>query len=148
MASLFDNTSNKIERTMLNGPDMAMFAEVGKSWVVSKAQRYIKARDQDGVMRVYLNGCTPMRGVMNNQDPLHRVNYKCQKGKSRRMWENCDGTNVPTVSSNVKHIWNCSDYTRFRKGKEYLKMLNMRRYRGQIDHPVDISDSVMSYYNH
>ena len=136
-----DSTSNNISRTMLTGSDMAMFAEVSKSWVVSKAQRYLKAKDSSGVLKVYRNGCTPFRGVMNNQDPLNRQHYKCQSGTKKRWYETCDGTNVPTVSSNVKHIWTGEDYVRFRKGKEYLRMQNQRRYN-RLANPIDISDAV------
>lgn len=138
-----DSTSNSMSNTMLTGADMAMFSEVGKSWVLSKAQPYLKATDVNGVLRIYRNGCTPFRGVMNNQDPLHRVNYKCEIGKKRKWYELCDGTNVPTVSGNVKHIWIGSEYVRFRKGKEYLKMLNQRRYN-RLDNPIDVSKGTFS----
>lgn len=139
----FDNTSNSIERTILTGDDMAVFAQVSKSWVLPKAQKYLKAYDNQGVLRYYRNGCTPFRGVMNNQDPLHRKDYKCQSGRKKKWYELCDGTNVPTVSGNVKHVWTGSEYVRFRKGKEYLLMQNKRRYN-KIDHPIDISDGILT----
>lgn len=126
---------------------MAVFAQVTKSWVHSKAQKFIKARDSNGVMRVYQNGCTPFRGVMNNQDPLHRVDYKCDGKKYRKRWyEICDGTNVPTVSGNVKHVWTGGEYVRFRKGKEYLRMQNMRRH-GKIEHPIDTENLPITHPN-
>jgi hypothetical protein len=77
---------------------------------------------------------TPFRAVMNAGDPLSRTNYACGgtpiqansnpntsglSGLGRLFGgisnRDCDKTNVPPSTTNVKYVYDGSDYTRFKK---------------------------------
>jgi hypothetical protein len=70
---------------------------------------------------------TPFRAIMNSGDYLGRVQYSCggpnptsaskpgMKSNIGTMWSNCDSTEVPASSCNVRFVADSSDYTKFRK---------------------------------
>ena len=77
----------------------------------------------DGYQRV----TTPFRAVNNSGDFLGRVNYICggpnQVNASYPGWKSrigsiisqCDGTNIPSSTCNVKFVADSSDYSRFKR---------------------------------
>ena len=128
------NPARSLFQNRRHGDEMNNRRIVSRSWNMKLAQRYIKATGKDGVTRVFLNGVTPFRGVMNNQDPLHRQHYQCDS----RTGKGCDGTGVPTVSGNTKQTWCHADYIRYKKGLSFLKEKNYDAY-GTMDHPDPVS---------
>jgi len=70
---------------------------------------------------------TPFRAVNNSGDFLGRVNYICggpnQVNASYPGWKSrigsilsqCDGTNIPSSTCNVKFVADSSDYSRFKR---------------------------------
>jgi hypothetical protein len=77
---------------------------------------------------------TPFRAVNNAGDFLARQNYSCggpaplNKNKPGyrigTMFNNCDNTNVPASSCNVKYVYDSSDYMRFKKQMAFNKNYN------------------------
>ena len=54
-------------------------------------------------------------------------------GKGRRfgsMIDNCDGTNIPSSTCNVKWVADSSDYTKFRKQQAYNRNYNDLTFGG------------------
>lgn len=70
---------------------------------------------------------TPFRAVTNSGDFLGRIHYSCGgpnptnadrpgwKSRIRNMFSNCDGTNIPASSTNVRFVADSSDYSKFKK---------------------------------
>jgi hypothetical protein len=70
---------------------------------------------------------TPFRAINNSGDFLSRVNYQCggpnptnvdrykRKNNIGSMFNNCDGSNVPASSCNVKFVADSSDYVTYKK---------------------------------
>lgn len=93
-----------------------------------------------------VNGYKPrigsFRAVNNAGDYLGRVHYSCggpnptssrKAGLQRRigsMWSNCDGTNVPPSTCNVKYVYDSSDYIKFKKQRAYNVNYNDVAYGG------------------
>lgn len=80
---------------------------------------------------------TPFRAVNNAGDLLSRQDYSCggscQTFQSRpglkglrfgSVQSNCDGTNIPPASCNVKYVYDSSDYTKYRKQKNIIVNYN------------------------
>lgn len=89
---------------------------------------------------------TPFRAVMNAGDYLSREHYSCggpnmigsgppgtlvltskDGGQSKSQ---CDGTNIPPSTCNVKYVYDGSDYTRFRKEQAKNRNRNDYTYGG------------------
>jgi len=83
-----------------------------------------------GTYNNYARVTTPFRAVNNAGDFLSRKNYKCggptPMSKCSIGWcgskiflgsqiDNCDGTGVPASSTNVKYVYDSSDYSTFRR---------------------------------
>ena len=80
-----------------------------------------------GNVNGYNRVTTPFRAVNNSGDFLGRVNYVCggpnQVNASYPGWKNrigsilsqCDGTNIPSSTCNVKFVADSSDYSRFKR---------------------------------
>jgi len=79
---------------------------------------------------------TPFRAVNNMGDFLARRNYICggpnQVNADRPGWKghigsiisNCDNTNIPSSTCNVKFVADSSDYTTYRKQRACVKNYN------------------------
>jgi hypothetical protein len=85
---------------------------------------------------------TPFRAVNNSGDFLGRVNYVCggpnQVNASYPGWKsrigsiisNCDNTNIPSSTCNVKFVADSSDYTRFKHQNAYNHTYNDKKFGG------------------
>jgi len=89
-----------------------------------------------GTYNGYKSATTPFRAVNNSGDFLSRANYSCggsnQVNADKPGWkgiigsipQNCDGTNVPASTCNVKFVADSSDYTTYRKQKAFNQNYN------------------------
>uniref|UniRef100_A0A6C0BTW1 Uncharacterized protein n=1 Tax=viral metagenome TaxID=1070528 RepID=A0A6C0BTW1_9ZZZZ len=86
------------------------------------------------------------RNLMNAGDPLSRKNYTCggpnplsnlpsvkqnvslYRGGVKST--DCDGTNIPSASCNVKYVYDSSNFTRFRKETAINKSYNDTSFSG------------------
>lgn len=136
-----ERTQNNFRARALNelrGPDMALRAEVSKSWNVAFAQPFVS--NAEGT--VYSNLATPFRGMMNNADIRARRNYRCANpGRRSRYSTNCDGSGIPTVSGNPQQYWRSSDYTHYLRGRQMLLARNQEAYGQHTHNPVSISSA-------
>jgi len=79
---------------------------------------------------------TPFRAVTNSGDFLSRTNYTCggpnpannthvgYKISLGGIINNCDGTNVPSTSGNVKYVPDSSEYTKYRRQRAFNQNYN------------------------
>ena len=79
---------------------------------------------------------TPFRAVTNSGDFLSRTNYICggpnpannthvgYKISLGGIVSNCDGTNVPSSSGNVKYVPDSSEYTKYRRQRAFNQNYN------------------------
>jgi len=90
-----------------------------------------------GSFNGYRRQIGPFRAVMNSGDFLSRPNYICggpnpqnntHAGANRislgGIISICDGTNIPSSSTNVKFVPDSSDYTKFRRQSALSKNYN------------------------
>ena len=80
-----------------------------------------------GNVNGYNRVITPFRAVNNSGDFLGRVNYICGgsnqvnatypgwKSRIGSILSQCDGTNIPSSTCNVKFVADSSDYSRFKR---------------------------------
>jgi len=80
-----------------------------------------------GTINGYQRVTTPFRAVNNSGDFLGRVNYICGgpnqvnadypgwKSRIGSIISQCDGTNIPSSTCNVKFVADSSDYSRFKR---------------------------------
>lgn len=80
-----------------------------------------------GNVNGYERVTTPFRAVNNSGDFLSRVNYICGgpnqvnasypgwKGRIGSIISQCDNTNIPSSTCNVKFVADSSDYSRFKR---------------------------------
>ena len=106
---------------------------VVKSWNTAYARGLV-----NGKQRV----TTPFRAVNNSGDYLGRVNYSCGgpngesadkpgwKSRIRNMLSNCDGTGIPSSSTNVKFVADSSDYAKFRRNRAINLVYNDSTFGG------------------
>lgn len=85
---------------------------------------------------------TPFRAVNNSGDFLSRVNYRCggpnptnadrykRKNNIGSMFQNCDGSNIPASSCNVKFVADSSDYVTYRKQRAINQNYNDSSFGG------------------
>lgn len=85
---------------------------------------------------------TPFRAVNNSGDFLGRVNYVCggpnQVNASYPGWKSrigsiisqCDGTNIPSSTCNVKFVADSSDYTKFKHQQANNHTYNDNKFGG------------------
>jgi hypothetical protein len=90
----------------------------------------------------YKRVITPFRAVNNSGDFLGRVNYSCggpnptNAGKPgrgrliRSIPQNCDTTNVPASSCNVRFVADSSDYVTFKRQQAMNRTYNDLGYGG------------------
>jgi hypothetical protein len=88
---------------------------------------------------------TPFRAINNSGDFLSRVNYRCggpnptnpdrhkRKSNIGSMFQNCDGSNIPVSSCNVKFVADSSDYITYRKQRAINQNYNDSTFGGD-DH--------------
>lgn len=86
------------------------------------------------------------RAVNNCGDFLSRKQYNCggsepsntyKTGLSRRfgnMFQNCDGTNIPPSSCNVKYVPDSSDYITYKKQRSVNRLYNDSTFGGDESH--------------
>lgn len=87
----------------------------------------------------YQSKCTPFRAVTNSGDLLSRKYYSCggscQTFQSRpnmrglkkgfgHIQNDCDGTNIPPASCNVKYVYDSSNYITYKKQSAIAKNYN------------------------
>jgi hypothetical protein len=101
--------------------------ELVKAWNTSYAT---------GKVNGYKRIITPFRAVTNTGDFLSRTNYTCggpnpanntktgYKISLGGIINNCDNTNVPSSSCNVKFVPDSSDYTKYRRQKAVNQNFN------------------------
>lgn len=92
---------------------------------------------------------TPFRAVKNLGDFLERKNYSCggpnpvTPDRHKRphnigsMWKNCDSSDVPASSCNVKFVSDSSDYVRFKKEKAINQTYNDYSFGGDNNGSYD-----------
>jgi hypothetical protein len=85
---------------------------------------------------------TPFRAINNSGDFLGRVNYVCggpnQVNASRpgrksiigSIISQCDNTNIPSSTCNVKFVADSSDYTRFKHQQAFNRTYNDNKMGG------------------
>jgi len=86
---------------------------------------------------------TPFRAVTNTGDFLSRANYACggpnpannthagaYKISLGGIMNNCDGTNIPAKSGNVKFVPDSSDYTKFKRQSAFNQNYNDLKHGG------------------
>lgn len=85
---------------------------------------------------------TPFRAVNNSGDFLSRIQYSCGgpnptnaskpgwKSRIRNMFNNCDSSNVPASSCNVKFVADSSDYSKFKKYRAINQLYNDSTFGG------------------
>ena len=89
---------------------------------------------------------TPFRAVNNLGDYLGRVQYSCggpnptnatrpgYATRIRNMFQNCDASEIPASSCNVKFVADSSDYTRFKRQRAYNLTYNDNKFGGDEHH--------------
>lgn len=89
---------------------------------------------------------TPFRAVNNSGDFLGRVDYTCGgpnqtnadkpgwKNRIRNMINNCDGTGIPSSTTNVKFVADSSDYAKFKKQRAINLNYNDSKFGGDKNH--------------
>lgn len=89
---------------------------------------------------------TPFRAVNNSGDFLGRVDYNCGgpnqtnadkpgwKNRIRNMINNCDGTGIPSSTTNVKFVADSSDYAKFKKQRAINLNYNDSKFGGDKNH--------------
>ena len=85
---------------------------------------------------------TPFRAVNNSGDFLGRIDYTCGgpnptnadkpgwRSRIRNMSGVCDGTNIPSSSTNVRFVPDASDYIKFKKYRAINLVYNDFKFGG------------------
>lgn len=105
-------------------------------------RRSWNTRAATGTINGHNRVITPFRAVNNSGDFLSRDSYQCGgpnpghlfRGGIRQRFgsilNNCDSSNVPASSTNVKYVYDHSDYIRYKKQEAMNHNYNDRSFGG------------------
>jgi hypothetical protein len=119
------------------GEEVRLRRVVVKSW--NKAYAVGTVNDKNRAIGEF-------RAVSNSGDFLSRAHYNCGgsepnntyktglRGRFGNMFQNCDGTDIPPSSCNVKYVYDSSDYITFRKQRAVNLLYNDNTFGGDQSH--------------